>query len=101
MDGDGSPSSLLREAENKVLNQLPAKPVLRHGCEQCSPPLRYLSPCADHTSMPLIFLEIPYILSVFRGTVALSWNWLGFSSLPSRGRSLNGLEAELHSLVPS
>lgn len=42
MDGDRSPSSLLREAGKKAPDQLPAKPVLRHGCELCSSPLRYL-----------------------------------------------------------
>lgn len=42
MDGDRSPFSLLREAGNKAPSHLPAKSVLRHGCEQCSLPLRYL-----------------------------------------------------------
>lgn len=55
MDGDRSPSSLLREAGNKA-DQLPAKSVLRHGCELCSPPLRYLCLLVLITSLPLIFL---------------------------------------------
>lgn len=71
MDGDRIQSSLLREAGNKGPDQLPAESMLRHGCEQGSPPLRCLCLLVLITHHCLWFF-LESLHSVFRDTVALS-----------------------------
>lgn len=76
MDGDRSPSSLLREAGKKAPDQLPAKPVLRHGCELCSSPLRYLC---------LLVLITHHAFDFFGGFPTLCFQSYGGSQLQLAG----------------
>lgn len=64
MDGDRSQPSLLREAGNKASGQ-PADQCSGMDVSSAHRPSRAFVSCADHTSLPLIFLFLIPTLFLF------------------------------------